>query len=62
MSSANQPDGGVRARALELFQQRQDWRLPGAARLASGSEHFTAVVYGIKIDQVSGRRANRQKA
>ena len=57
-----QPDSGVRARALELLQQRQDWWLPGAARLASGGEHFTPVVYRIKIDQLSGRRADRQKA
>ncbi len=57
---ASPAGGGARERALELFQQHQDWWLPGAARLASGGEHFAPVVYRIKIDQLSGRRADRR--
>lgn len=51
--------GGPRERALGLFQPHADWWLPGAGRLASGGERFTPVVYRIKIDQLSGRRADR---
>jgi uncharacterized protein len=56
---ASSAGGGARQRALELLQQRQGWWLPATARLASGGEHFAPVVYRIKIDQLSGRRADR---
>lgn len=49
----------VRRRALELFQQRPSWWLPGAGHLASGEEHDTPVVYRVHIDRVTGRRAAR---
>ena len=54
---ASHAGGGARERALELFQQRADWWLPGLGKLTSGGEHFTPVVFRIKIDQLSGRRA-----
>jgi uncharacterized protein len=49
----------ARARALKLLQERAEWWLPGIARLSSGSEHDTPVVYRIQIATMSGRRAAR---
>jgi uncharacterized protein len=49
----------VKRRALTLLQERSEWWLPGTAKLASGSEHDTAVVYRIQIVTLSGRRAAR---
>lgn len=47
-----------RRRAEQLFQQRAEWWLPGAAKLDSKeSEH--AVIYRISLDKVTGRRAAR---
>jgi uncharacterized protein len=47
----------ARRRATELFQQQPRWWLPGAARVGGTSEHSTPVLYRIRIDSVSGRRA-----
>ena len=47
-------------RALELFQKQPRWWLPAGAKLSSGVEHASAVVYRILISSVSGRRAVRQ--
>jgi nitroimidazol reductase NimA-like FMN-containing flavoprotein (pyridoxamine 5'-phosphate oxidase superfamily) len=58
---ASSARGGPRERALELFQQHRDWWLPGAGQLVSRDEHFTPVVYRIKIDHLSGRRADRSR-
>jgi nitroimidazol reductase NimA-like FMN-containing flavoprotein (pyridoxamine 5'-phosphate oxidase superfamily) len=55
-------DDIARRRALHLFQQRPNWWLPGAAKVESGSEHHTAVIYRIRIDRISGRRASRPSA
>lgn len=52
-------EGDVRQRAHDLFQQRPEWWLPGAGKLTTGEEHSTPVVYRIRIDRVSGRRAAR---
>jgi nitroimidazol reductase NimA-like FMN-containing flavoprotein (pyridoxamine 5'-phosphate oxidase superfamily) len=49
----------VEARAVQLFQARSEWWLPGAAKLAGRREHDTAVVYRIRIMRMSGRRAAR---
>jgi uncharacterized protein len=56
------PDDVARRRAFHLFQQRPNWWLPGAAKLEGGSEHDTAVIYRIRIDRLSGRRAARPSA
>lgn len=49
----------ARARALKLLQERAEWWLPGIARLSTGSERDTPVVYRIQIATMSGRRAAR---
>ncbi len=49
-----------RQRALDLFQGQARWWLPGGAKLSSGVEHGSPVVYRILISSVSGRRAVRQ--
>ena len=48
----------TRQRALELFQTRDEWWLPGAAKVVS-REHPAVIVYRIGIDRVTGRRASR---
>jgi uncharacterized protein len=48
-----------RARAELLFQQRREWWLPGAAKLTS-REHQHVVIYRIRLEQLSGRRAARR--
>jgi uncharacterized protein len=55
-SAAHAP---VRRRAEELFAQRREWWLPGAAKPPS-REHHDIVVYRITLDRLSGRRASRQ--
>ena len=52
----------TRQRVLALFQQRAQWWLPAAARLASGEEHSAPVVFRIQIASLSGRRAARAPA
>jgi len=49
-----------RQRALDLFQAQSRWWLPAGAKLSSGVEHESPVVYCIHISSVSGRRAVRQ--
>lgn len=49
----------ARRRALKLFEERSQFWLPGAAKLASGIEHSTAIVYRIQVVTMSGRRAAR---
>jgi uncharacterized protein len=46
----------ARRRAGQLFQQRREWWLPGAGKLPA-QEHHEIVVYRIKIDRMTGRRA-----
>jgi len=52
--------GRARQRALELFQEQPRWWLPGGAKVSSGVEHASPVVYRIHISSISGRRAVRQ--
>jgi uncharacterized protein len=53
-------EGEARRRAEQLFQQRREWWLPGAAKLQSG-EHHHIVVYRIRIERLTGRRAARER-
>jgi uncharacterized protein len=48
----------ARRRAEQLFQQRQEWWLPGAAKVPA-RDHHQIVVYRIQIDRLTGRRAAR---
>jgi nitroimidazol reductase NimA-like FMN-containing flavoprotein (pyridoxamine 5'-phosphate oxidase superfamily) len=50
----------ARRRAEQLFRQRREWWLPGAAKLGA-LEHEDVVIYRIQIDRVSGRRASRDR-
>jgi nitroimidazol reductase NimA-like FMN-containing flavoprotein (pyridoxamine 5'-phosphate oxidase superfamily) len=50
----------ARRRAEQLFQQRREWWLPGAAKVTS-REPQHIVVYRIQIDRLSGRRAARER-
>ena len=50
----------ARRRAEQLFLQRREWWLPGAAKLET-SERDHIVVYRIQIDHVTGRRASRDR-
>jgi nitroimidazol reductase NimA-like FMN-containing flavoprotein (pyridoxamine 5'-phosphate oxidase superfamily) len=50
----------ARKRADELFRQRREWWLPGAAKAQSG-EHEHVVIYRIQIDRLTGRRATRDR-
>lgn len=45
--------------ALDLFQQRREWWLPGAGKLAGDEEHHMPVVYSVRISRLTGRRAAR---
>lgn len=49
-----------RQRAMGLFQQQSRWWLPAAAKLSTGVEHASPVVYRIRISSITGRRAMRQ--
>jgi hypothetical protein len=40
-------------------EAQPEWWLPGAGKLAGGQEHHVPVMYRIRIDRVSGRRAAR---
>jgi uncharacterized protein len=48
-------------RALDLFGQRAEWWLPGAAK-AGPREHPDVVIYRIQIDTITGRRAGRERS
>jgi nitroimidazol reductase NimA-like FMN-containing flavoprotein (pyridoxamine 5'-phosphate oxidase superfamily) len=52
-------DKAARATAERLFQQRPEWWLPGAAKVAAG-EHHAVLVYRIQITRLTGRRASRE--
>jgi len=45
-------------RAYDLLQDRREWWLPAAAKTAV-SERYVPIVYRIRIDSMSGRRAAR---
>jgi nitroimidazol reductase NimA-like FMN-containing flavoprotein (pyridoxamine 5'-phosphate oxidase superfamily) len=46
-------------RAQQLFQERQQWWLPGAANLATKPERAEHVIYGIRISALTGRRTTK---
>jgi len=50
-------EAAVRDRAREHFQRRHAWWLPAAAKLDTGKESHAPVVYRIRIDRITGRRA-----
>lgn len=50
----------IRRRALDLFQRRSEWWLPGGARVGE-RDHHAMVVYRIHIDAITGRRAARDR-
>jgi nitroimidazol reductase NimA-like FMN-containing flavoprotein (pyridoxamine 5'-phosphate oxidase superfamily) len=56
------PESHQHRTALDLFQQRPEWWLPAAGKLAGSEEHHTPVVFRIRIDTMSGRRAVRAPA
>ena len=60
LDAADEKQRRARQRALDLFQEQSRWWLPGTAKLSSGAEHGSPVVYRIHISSVSGRRAMRQ--
>jgi nitroimidazol reductase NimA-like FMN-containing flavoprotein (pyridoxamine 5'-phosphate oxidase superfamily) len=51
-------DAEARGRAQRLFGQRPEWWLPALAKTASRERHV-AVIYRIRIDRMTGRRASR---
>jgi nitroimidazol reductase NimA-like FMN-containing flavoprotein (pyridoxamine 5'-phosphate oxidase superfamily) len=53
------PNHAARERAQQLLQERDTWWLPGGGKLAGSAEHDHPVIYRIRIDKVSGRRAAR---
>jgi nitroimidazol reductase NimA-like FMN-containing flavoprotein (pyridoxamine 5'-phosphate oxidase superfamily) len=53
-------DQAIRQRALDLFEQRTEWWLPGAARVGP-REHPAVVMYRIQITSMTGRRAARDR-
>ncbi len=48
---------GARDRARDLFEKRREWWFPAAAKLPT-VERSVPVVYRIRIDRLSGRRAS----
>jgi uncharacterized protein len=53
-------EGEARRRTEQLFLQRREWWLPGAGKM-EGRERPEMVVYRIIIDQLTGRRAARDR-
>lgn len=51
----------IRERARSHFQKRHTWWLPAASKLDSGKEPSVPVVYRIRIDKLTGRRAARRE-
>lgn len=53
-------EAGARRRAQELFQARPEWWYPAASR-TDRREHHAMVIYRIRVDRMSGRRAARNR-
>jgi uncharacterized protein len=49
----------LRHRASKLFEQRPLWWLPATGKIPAAEERHASVVYRIRIDRMSGRRASR---
>jgi uncharacterized protein len=53
-------DAPARKHALELFRSRPEWWLPAASRTDKREPH-PMVLYRIRVDRLSGRRADRKR-
>ena len=53
-------DASARKHALDLFRSRPEWWLPAASKTDKRDPH-PMVLYRIRVDRVSGRRADRQR-
>jgi nitroimidazol reductase NimA-like FMN-containing flavoprotein (pyridoxamine 5'-phosphate oxidase superfamily) len=53
-------EASAKNRAQRLFERRPEWWFPAAAKTDSG-EHHAIVIYRIRIDRMTGRRASRQR-
>lgn len=53
-------DSTARKRAQRLFERRPEWWFPAAAKTDSG-EHHAIVIYRVRIDRLTGRRASRPR-
>jgi nitroimidazol reductase NimA-like FMN-containing flavoprotein (pyridoxamine 5'-phosphate oxidase superfamily) len=51
-------DSVARSRARELFEKRPEWWYPAAGK-TQGSERHVPIVYRIRVERLSGRRAKR---
>jgi len=54
-------DAEARRRALDLFQMRPEWWFPAAGR-TDKRDHHALVIYRIRVQRTSGRRAARTRA
>jgi nitroimidazol reductase NimA-like FMN-containing flavoprotein (pyridoxamine 5'-phosphate oxidase superfamily) len=54
-------DADARKRASELFQKRPEWWLPGTSKRSFGTPHETPVIYRVRIESITGRRAFRER-
>ena len=50
----------ARRAAEELFSRRREWWLPAAAKVGAAERH-AVVIYRIKIERMTGRRASRAR-
>ena len=57
--SESAADRSLRERIGEQLQRHPGWWLPGAAKLAGAQEHHVPVLYRVRVDRLSGRRATR---
>jgi nitroimidazol reductase NimA-like FMN-containing flavoprotein (pyridoxamine 5'-phosphate oxidase superfamily) len=53
-------DETARETARRLFEERPEWWLPAAAKVASRDERGSVLIYRIQIDRLTGRRAGRR--
>ena len=53
-------DEAARRTASALFEQRQVWWLPAAAKIVSREERGSVLIYRIQIDRLTGRRAGQR--
>jgi nitroimidazol reductase NimA-like FMN-containing flavoprotein (pyridoxamine 5'-phosphate oxidase superfamily) len=56
----SEQENDARRRAYDLFVQRADWWLPGVGKLTIGEGQVTPVIYRIRLDTITGRRAARE--
>ena len=55
---ASQADALAREHARGMFEQREEWWQPAAAK-TNPPEHHVPIVYRVVIERLSGRRASR---